>query len=132
MEKFKIIGCVVALLAVVCANVWNATTVFKTSELDITNVESIAEGDVSGTEWNGFGSEKGSASRGCELWCVSITFSDLFSIDGRVDRITDADIQSYAYEHGEPIKSLTRYYYKEGTKIVCKGDTPPCHPMDCH
>ena len=51
MKKFKFLVGAVALFALVVANVWNAATTLNTSELDISNVESIAaEGDVSGID----------------------------------------------------------------------------------
>ena len=44
MKKFKLIGCFVALFAVMGANVWNAAVVSNSSELSIANVEAMGIG----------------------------------------------------------------------------------------
>ena len=43
MKRLKLIGCFVALAAIVGVNVWKATTVIKESELTIEDVEAIAD-----------------------------------------------------------------------------------------
>ena len=59
MKKFKFLVGAVALFALVVANVWNAATTFSGSDLEITNVESIAaEAEDDGIELR----QKGKAS----------------------------------------------------------------------
>ena len=45
MKRLKLIGCLVALFAVVCMNMWNAATSFQGSELNIEDVENVAEAE---------------------------------------------------------------------------------------
>lgn len=48
MKKFKLIVGVVALFALVVANVWNAATVQNVTSLEVINVENVADG----VEWS--------------------------------------------------------------------------------
>ncbi len=45
MKRLKLIGCLVALFAVVCVNVWNAATSFRGSELSVADVEAMANSE---------------------------------------------------------------------------------------
>ena len=46
MAKLKIFVGMLALFALVSANMWNAKTTFKTVDLEAADVEYVAEGDV--------------------------------------------------------------------------------------
>ena len=48
MKKLKLIGCLVALAAIVGVNAWNAGASLKSSDLDLSNVETIAEAEHGG------------------------------------------------------------------------------------
>lgn len=124
MKKFKVIGCIVALLALVTANVWNAATVVKASELDISNVETIAEGDVNGVDATDKRKNKVEQEQDCEVkvTVVFYTNGDYEVIEGLACLVYMENVSDYFYDT------------RPGVKIVCVGQVPnsTCAHVSCH
>jgi hypothetical protein len=99
MKRFKVIGCIVALFALVSANVWNAVTGMKASALHVENVENVAEG----IEWSFSGSDRNKAGEGTPIDCkvdkwVKLDANAEFHYPGGVFK-GDANCDAGAWKH---------------------------------
>ena len=94
MKKFKLTGCIVALLAIVMVNAWNVETSLKSSELRLVEVEAIANPEDIGPKhtvnyWYVWGYEREDGSGWKKKECVHDVYyydekccpGDKYSID---------------------------------------------------
>ncbi len=120
MKKLKILVGAVALFALVVVNVWNAATVKSTSELDISNVESIAaEGDVYG----GSGSYSGAI---ITKWIIgNLEDSRFFSMSGTELSHPPSSQESYIWTYYQCWDCAKR---TEGTDDHCTAGVTRRYP----
>ena len=129
MKKFKILVGAVALFALVAANVWNAATVFGSTELDIPNIERMAEGESQGINATNGEDE---ANPSCDYWYIEVRFGDntTYEVESKNLEANRWYIDMLAQSRGGNVGEFSRCVAGELTR--CTPGEKYCRARDCH
>ncbi len=131
MKKLKILVGAVALFALVVVNVWNATTVFRGTDLDIADVEAMAnpEGidDVGGFKEHGI-----KTPQRCSVQVKVVTYN----CGATVDEGEPHYCVSWPVASASCVRCyVVSWYYdtRRGREVVCPwNEKKYCSPVACH